>query len=266
MEQFLNGQDPNKKLGIFKQAVMFQEKAAGVIVQKVPAIYLKRLMNDANKEADPLVRVLQKSNVIFKKCHMNDTIDMASSLESIVAEYKVDRAKGNGHVFIAWKMPFHQGDKKFTKPVCVGMATVYNFKESDNFSTTPAMMSDYGRLRGYMDAGYLYMDSMCVLPEHPGVGTILVMNAYQYAMQRKLNGLIALSYSNSKKKTPASKRLFEKLEFQKIKVAAFRQENLNGIWFVKEMGLNDFAGFNTDALDVCTRKQFSSPGKAMPRC
>lgn len=248
-------QSPTRKLSIFRKALTFQNSATGVIVQRVPASHLKRLLLSEDQQ-DPLVHAIQESKRIFARCKDKD-VDIELSLHAIADEYKRDGTQGNGGVLLAWQMPYDTSSKRYSTPECVGIATMCNFKSNNNFSTLPTQMStsDYNALHPYFGK-YLYIDAMC--SKRAGVGMLLVLHAYQYAVMRKTHGLIALSFSTSSRKTPESKRIFEKLGFTQLIPKANFKFQVYGTWFVKKSKDIDLSGFDEDSVHVCVRRGLTS--------
>lgn len=240
-----------RKLQIFRNAMRFQEIASGVFVQRIPARYLGRLLS--GEDDDPVVKTLQRLDDIFAQCKAKK-VDMASSVEAILDEYDTDRKCG-GAVLLAWSMRFDAAQQVMQTPELVGLATVSSFRFSSNFTTDEQSLSppDAQRLRPYRN--WMYIDALCSL--RPGVGRLLVLHAYHYAIAQKRPGLIALAFSARERDVPESHRIFSKLGFEAIIPRANFQVRLYGTWFAKPTSEIGLAGMAEGAVRVCTRTGFT---------
>ena len=76
-------QTQQRKIQLFRQSLRFSEVGLGVVFQKVPVRYLKRLYDDDADEDDPVVAALRNLDSIFGDCK-GKSVDMASSLEHMI--------------------------------------------------------------------------------------------------------------------------------------------------------------------------------------
>ena len=237
-------QTASRKATIFKQALRFSEIAAGVYVQRIPVRYLKRLYSYDADMSDPVVEALHNLDSIFSSCKGKD-VDTASSVEAVIEE--------GGFVLLAWKMGFDATTRQMADPVLVGIATLSDFLSTSSVSTDAQSIStqDYQTLRPYFGSRYLYIDAMC--SKAPGVGRLLVLHAYNMALQQKRDGLIALSYSARRTSIPESKRIFQALNFDTIIPNANFNVQMFGTWFRKKCSDVDLAGLAEEGVRVCTR-------------
>ena len=247
-----DSQTAQRKSSIFKSSLRFLEVAAGVFVQKVPVRYLTRLSSDDADEDDPLVSALRDLPNTFKDC-VEKAVDMESSVEAIVGEYKANK-HNRGMVLLAWRLTFDSARRQMNTPRLVGMLTLSDFTPSPAFSTDRESLSrqDWDRLRPYFEKNWLYIDAMCSVQS--GVGRLLVQTAYQVALAQKRDGLIGLSFSSRRSSTPESKRIFEDLGFETLIPNASFTVRLYGTWFTKSTSAVDLSGMATDAVRVCTRR------------
>jgi hypothetical protein len=245
-----NDQTVKRKLSLFKQSLRFQEIAAGVFIQSIPILYLKRLYSDEADDADPVVRALNNLDDIFSM--VKNTVDMTSSVEAVIEE----NVK-NSVVLLAWKMSFDTAGKTMNEPKLVGIATISSFISSENFSTDANSVStaDFRKLQPFFASSWTYIDGMCSIS--PGVGRLLVLHAYSHSLKTKQKGLIALSYSDKSNVAPESKRIFDQLGFETIIPKASFSIRMYGIWYAKSTDNIDLAGITDDGMSVCTRVGFS---------
>lgn len=271
----LRSQSPSRKMSIFNKALRFQEAAAGVVVQRVPGSYLRRILKpllEAEERGervedpleycpdphDPLVHGIYSMNTVFADCKQKK-VDMLSSAESIAKEFEIHGAKGYACLLLMWKTTFDAQARRLRDPVLVGAATLHKFKRTPTFSTNGASLSpqDDNTLNAYFRRNLLYIDAMC--STSAGVGRLLVLHAYRYALTKKCTGLISLSYSFRSKAKPESKKIFEALEFQPIiPRASFQVRNMYGTWFYKGMDPVSFAGVLEKGIALCTRTGFTA--------
>ena len=247
-------QHVKRKHGVFKQSIRLQEVASQAFVQRVPIRYLKRLHAEAADEADPVVAALQRLDSIFAHCK-SASIDVLSSVEALLAEFEETRSP-HSCVLLAWRMTFDASRRRLNAPELVGIATLADFALSAHFSTDRASLSpgDHATLCPYA-RNWAYIDCMC--SSAPGVGRLLVLHAYSFALACKKDGLISLSYSSTRKATPESLRLFQQLGFQPlIPQAHFAIQHMYGTWFVKRDV--DLSGLAMDGVRVCTRTGFTA--------
>ena len=267
-----------KRASLFKQALKFNEIGAGVFLQKVPAAYLKRLyrghnqiltFDESNDESesedeDPVIQSLQHLDDIFQGCK-SKYVDMASSLEAILANH-AEYSRSGGCVILAWEVVYNSDKKEINTPRLVGMATLALFQNSPHFSTDRESLSteDYNKLRPYAGK-YMYVDAMC--STKPGVGRVLLLAAFQYSIQQKSAGLLALAYSSKRGATPESKRLFEQFGFDTIIPRAnFKIQRMHGVWYAKPATEVAIDQMISKAFRICTRTGLTESSKLMWRC
>ena len=251
----MEGQTFARKVQLFKRSLELQTVAAGVFIQKIPGSYLKRLVQSEADATDPLVKALKSLDKIFDNCKQK-LVDMSSSLEAIVDEQET--GSGSAGILLAWSLQFDAAEKKMKEPELVGMATLFDFLSSENFSTLPSQMkeADFAKLKPFFGNTYVYIDSMC--SKRQGVGRLLVLHTYKYALSRKRVGVIALSYSSKKGATPESKRIFQQLNFNTlIPEASYTIQKMHGTWFYKTTSEVDLAGITQSVVAICTRKGFT---------
>lgn len=257
-ESLMETQTWNRKVAIFSRSLELMNTAAGIWIQKIPASYLKKLMApDANKK-DPVVRALQSLDTIFTSCRKKK-VDMESSVKYIMKEHSND-SRGHGAVLLAWRMSFE--GNKMKAPDLVGMCTLFNFISSYSFGTEENDMEeqDFRVLSRYFGNNNTYIDTMCSTQK--GVGRLLVLHAYKFALSRKKKGLIALAYSARANGVPESKRIFEKLRFSTI----IDDAHNHGTWFYKSTDAVDLAGVAEESVKVCTRRAFTNADSLIWRC
>ena len=242
-------QELRRKMSIFRQSLRFQETSLNVFVQKIPLSYVKRALA-AGDEDDPLVAALQSLDDTFRECR-DKQVDVASSVEALLTES--DARSGSGIVVLCWRLTFNAEQRRLNRPSLVGICTLFDFVSTSSFSTDAKSMArgDYNLLRPFFDRNYAYIDAMC--SKSHGVGRLLVLHAYNYALSRKKRGLIALAYSARKNAVPESKRVFETLNFTAVIPEANFTVRMYGTWYKKEVDEVDLSGLADDAIRVCTR-------------
>lgn len=258
-------QEYRKKKTLFRQSLRFQETASNVFVQKVPVRYLKRLYNDEEHADDPVVQALRNLDESFAGCKRK-AVDMASSVEAIVSEHVESGSKG--FALLAWQLKFDAAQRAIGPPSLVGLTTLSSFASTPNFSTDTESLSagDLTTLRPYMSDRWLYIDALCSTTS--GVGRLLVMHAYNLALQQKQDGVIALSFSRRSNAVPESKRIFDTLQFETLIPRANFRVQLYGSWVLKRCSAVDLAGISDASFQVCTRTGFTSrtSDRLMWRC
>ena len=276
----IHSQSPQKKLKIFKDALQFQESAAGVAIQKVPSSYLVRILKpllDARAAAptqreanrvramdhcpdanDPLVHAIYSLNATFSSV-VSKGVDILSSAEAIASEHAVDGAKGNGCLFLAWKTEYNRTTRSLNDPVLVGAMTVYRFKRSENFSThSEATGSDDALLDPFFRARFLYIDALA--SKGAGVGKLLVLHAYRYAIMKRETGVIALSYSQKRlagDAKPESYKIFHGLGFTRL-IERVHYRIGYGTWYATSLDEVTLSGVLESGIRLCTRPGFTS--------
>lgn len=285
----LGQQTRDRQISIFKQALRFQESAAGVVVQRIPASYLKRILKpliDARKDAqviknpkdfnpdpsDPVVSAIYDFDNHFKECQQKK-VDMLSSVEAIADEYMVDGASGYGCLLLAWKTEFDTCTKKNCDPQLVGAMTLYKFKRAENFSTHAGGISDNDAaiLGGAVDGtsnlfrrNIMYIDALCA-KGGKGVGSVMILHAYRYALMKKCTGMVSLSFSPKANAQPESYKIFQAFEFEPlIRRATFQPQvkNMHGTWFLMNLDDISFKGVLESGIQICTRRGFTEATKS----
>ena len=277
----LSAQPKEKQLRFFKDALQFQESATGVAIQKVPSAYLLRILKpildaraaapnerEANRikamdhcpnKRDPLIHAIYAMDQTFRGA-VSKGVDPLASAEGVAAEHTIDGTKGNGCLFMAWKTEYNPNTKKIDDPKLVGALTIYKFKRSNNFSThAEATGNDDAALDPFFRSNFLYIDTMVSLGA--GVGKLLVMHAYRYAIMKKAKGLVALSYSKTRLAggaKPESYKIFHDLGFQHLVENANYTIQMYGTWFAT--ALDDLSVVNNvleSGVKLCTRNGFT---------
>ena len=239
-----DAQTHKRKASLFRQSLRFQEVAANVFVQRVPVRYLKRLYDEDSD--DPVVEALHDLDAIFADCK-GKSVDVAASVEALLAESQ------SGAVLLAWHMSYDAQRRTLNAPRLVGIATLSEFLSTPEFSTDAASLSkgDFAALQPYFRGNWTYIDAMC--STRPGVGRLLVLHAYAYALARRSEGLLALAFSARRAAVPESKRIFEALNFETVIADANFTTRLYGTWFAKRTSAVDLAGMAEDGMRVCSR-------------
>ena len=158
-----------------------------------------------------------------------------------------------GLALLARKIEFNPSLKQMDKSRLVGVSTLSSFVSTPNYSTHKEIMSpkDYTMLSPYFGDQWVYIDAMC--SNLPGVGRLLVLHAYNYAIQKKKRGVIALSFSSKKTTTPESKRVFRGLGFEVIIEQADFNTRLYGTWYKNAVTDIDLSDIAAEGISVCTR-------------
>tara|TARA_B110001450_G_scaffold257061_1_gene290828 strand:- start:35083 stop:35958 length:876 start_codon:yes stop_codon:yes gene_type:complete len=277
----LSDQSKEKKWKIFKDALQFQESAAGVAIQKVPSSYLLRILKplldarDAapNEDAanrinamdhcpdrrDPLIHAIYSMDATFRSA-VTKGVDPLSSAEGIASEHKVDGTKGNGCLFLAWKTTYNTNTRTLDTPMLVGAMTVYKFKRTTNFSTNAASTGmDDATLNPFYRSNFIYIDTL--VSSSAGVGKILALHAYRYAIMKKAKGVIALSYSRKRltgTAKPESYRIFHDLGFTHLIERANYTIQMYGTWFATLLDdVAPLSGVLDSGIRLCTRSGFT---------
>jgi len=278
----LSEQSKEKRQKIFKDALQFQESAAGVAIQKVPGSYLLRILKpllDARDAApneaaanrikamdhcpdrrDPLIHAIYSMDTTFTSA-VSKGVDPLSSAEGIASEHTFDGAKGNGCLFLAWKTSFNAHRKKLDDPKLVGAMTMYKFKRTTNFSTDAASTGDNdATLDAFFRSNFMYIDTL-VSSEAAGVGKLLALHAYRYAITKKAKGVIALSYSKKRlagNSRPESYKIFHGLGFTHLIENASYTIQMYGTWFVTLLDdVAPLSGVLDAGIKLCTRAGFT---------
>ena len=301
----LESQTKERQTQIFKNALKFQESAAGVVIQRIPGSYLYRILKpliqarehamvvgeDPNRidplshcpdTDDHLVNTIYNMDHIFAHCKTKN-VDMLASAEAVAMEWKEDGAPGHACLMLAWKTTFNTDTRRFNEADLVGAMTLHKFKVSDNFSTDRSSLGDRdyqilhghaasgsNETRNYFQRNTMYIDGLCAKGKG-GVGKLLVLHAIRWAVMRKCTGIIALSYSRRQLgngKHPESYPIFQSLGFEKtIPTANFRVQ-IYGTWFFQSLTSINFAGIIEDAVSICTRTGFTdkTSDKLIWRC
>ena len=285
----LDFEEHKKKMSFFRQILRFQESVNGVFVQRIMANDLKRLLENPQDD-DPVADALGDLDETFRYCTNELGGDQAvlASVESIVAETADDKSNGEngeGCVLLVWKIK-HLGGNNFSEAELVGIATLFRMKSAYNFSTLPSSFKveqgqantqwntllPYfkGQYRDTINAGrtfpaglgikakYMYIDVMC--SKQRGVGKLLVLHAYRYAIMKKTKGLLALSFSKRALKgqrQPASYKIFEDLGFTTIIPNVDYTTGMYGHWVAKSTLPITFKGIIDELGNVCTRSGYT---------
>ena len=248
-------QTENRKIQIYQRSLALMNAASNIFIQRVPASYVKRLIEHSDK-VDPLSVALEDLDSIFSSCK-SKLVDMRGSVEAIVEEFKED-SSGQGCLFLAWQLTYDSAQKRMNAPQLVGLATVHFFRSTSNFSTSRQELSDSDHriLKPYFGTDWFYIDAMC--STRAGVGRLLVQHVYAHALKKRKKGVIAFSYARRKSDIPESKKLFQSLKFTPlIEKATFKVQNMHGTWFTlntKDVSLTEAA---TASVKVCTRGGFT---------
>lgn len=295
----MNESSRKRQLSYFRQAMKLQEAANGVVVQRVMANDLRRLLYDPDPE-DMVASALTSERLrrTFQHCDVELGKDaLRSSLEGIVTEAADDRkngVNGEGCALLVWRMersssPSSAGGH-FSKPELVGLATLFRMKDTSTFTTTEedfAVKSHFQKLLPYVDgqnantvnAGkrwepewdvkskYMYIDVMC--SRQKGVGRLLVLHAYRYAVLKRTKGVLALSYSKrkvDKNKQPASYKIFNDMDFETIVSNAQYKNQMYGHWVVKSTHRVSFTGMIEHIESLCTRGSYKDSRTRVWRC
>ena len=288
----LHSQTPDKKLKIFKDALSFQESAAGVAIQKVPSAYLLRILKpllvareaapnvrEANKikamdhcpdPQDPLIHAIYSLDSTFSDAAKKG-VDPLSSAEGIAAEHTEDGAKGNGCLFLAWKTTYNSTSKALNDPKLVGAMLVYKFKRTENFSTNAesfkangndTQVGDNVTLDPFFRSNFIYIDTL--VSSGSGAGNLLALHAYRYAIAKKAKGVIALSYSKKRllaNDRPESYKIFHNLGFTHLIEHANYKAQMYGTWFVSSLTDVALNGVLESGIKLCTRPGFTEKTK-----
>lgn len=249
-------QEYKKKVSLFKRTLTLQDNAMSVWIQRIPTAQLARYLSDSADPADPVVAALRKVNTTFKECK-DKTVDMLSSIEAVAAEHK-NTSKGDGAVLLAWHMSFDTAGKAMRDPVLVGVLTLFNFVKTPEFSTTSEYIGarDMNKLNPYFGSKWTYIDGLC--SKRSGVGRLLVLHAYAFALSRGKTGVIALSYSPRKNSPAESLRTFKELGFFPLIENADFKIHMYGTWFVMTTASVNLKGLTKTAFNVCARKAYTN--------
>lgn len=278
----LSAQTKEKRQKIFKDALQFQESAAGVAIQKVPATYLTRILKpllDARDAApnvaaanrikamdhcpdkrDPLIHAIYSMDRTFASA-VTKGVDPLSSAEGIASEHTFDGAKGNGCLFLAWKTSYNTNTRKLDNPTLVGAMNVYKFKRTVNFSTDTGSVSeeDDATLDTFFRSNFIYIDTL--VSSSAGAGKLLALHAYRYAIMKKAKGVVALSYSKKRPSgtdKPESYKIFHGLGFTHVIEHAKFKFHMYGTWFATLLDdVAPLSGVLDSGIELCTRTGFT---------
>lgn len=290
-------EEHRKKMSFFRQILRFQEAVNGVFVQRIMANDLRRLLDDPDSD-DPVAQALSQLDTIFRHCTTElgpaDGGAVSSSVETVVEETRDDKANGEngeGCVLLVWKME-HTDGKHFAEPELVGIATLFRMKATAGFSTDSGSFNSphqYSVLTPYfrgqnthtvnegrsfpdglgIKGKYMYLDVVC--SKQKGIGRLLILHAYRYAIMKKTKGLLALSFSKralNAQRSPASYKIFQELGFETIIRNTNYRTAMYGHWVAKSTHNITFKGVIESLGDVCTRSGYTSAtsNKLMWRC
>ena len=259
----IDDQPLRRRISIFKQSTQLLSVATGCFIQRITANDLRRLRRPDADQTDPAVRELQKERLdeTFRRCN-DSKVYLSDSIDAILNVHEDDR-KSDGALLLAWSYGYDSAARRLSEPTLVGAATLSRFVSSDQFSTHEAALTegDYATLQPYFRGRYMYLDAMC--STKPGVGRLLLMKAYQLALMKKADGLIALSYMKTRTGTPESKRLFDMLGFDvliqnaKYKAAFLKRNQIYGAWYVKRTDALGVSSIAEGGIRVCTRRGYT---------
>ena len=261
----VDDQPLKRRIQILKQSTQLLSVGTGCFVQRISANDLRRLRAADADPSDPAVRALKprQMNTTFRRCR-DASVLINDSINSILQRHDEDR-KSDGAVLLAWSYEFDNASKRLKEPQLVGAVTLTRFISHADFSTHNEALTagDYNTLQPYFSRKrYIYLDAMC--STKPGVGRLLVLKAYQYALAKKADGLVALSYTKTRGATPESKRIFERLGFDtlietaRFKPSYLRTYNMYGTWFVKKTDARGVSSIAEGGIRVCTRKGYTT--------
>lgn len=218
--------------------------------------------------SDPLVAAIYSFDTIFSECRTKQ-VDMLAGAESIVAEFDEYGAPGHGCLLLAWKIEYDTETRSHTAPKLVGAMTLHKFVKTSNFSTDDASISaeDMRILSGthregapnYFRKNLMYIDGMCA--KGKGVGRVLLLHAYRYALMRKCTGVIALSFSRTVNAVPESHKIFTAFGFTPIIPKAKFNVRMYGTWFYIDLDAVTFRMVVEDGIKICTRRGFTEATK-----
>ena len=285
-------QEHTKKMSLFRQALRMHESLNGVFVQRIMANDVKRLLTNPSDD-DPVADALANLDTLFSHC-TNELGPpgggaVTSSVESIVAEAAADKAlgiNGEGCILLAWKL-----SRVPQQTELVGIATLHRMKSTDSFSTLPSSFrsaAHYQTLVPYFQghnaqtvndglvfpaglgikAKYMYLDVLC--SKQRGIGRLLALHAYRYALLKKTKGLVALSFSKrplTGGRQPASYKLFQDLGFSTIvRNTNYDVAGMYGHWVAKSAHAITFAGLLDQVARICSREGYTDPDTRVWRC
>lgn len=291
--RLVHEQSLDRKKQLFKNALRFQESAAGVVVQRVTGSYLYRILTPLRRAreaqarasgtvltnpmaylpdaSDPLVHAIYNMDNTFADCR-SKAVDMMASVEAVADEWKVHGASGHGCLLLAWKTTFDSSTKKIQAPVLVGAMTLHRFVRTGNFSTDHSTGAREGSLgdrdhdvlrgeqaagdgsrRNYFNRNTMYIDCLCA-KGRGGVGKLMILHAIRWAIMRKCTGVIALSYVRKAKQVPESHAAFVALRFDKIiPTVQYKIQGMHGSWFYLALDNVGFEAILKEGVDICAR-------------
>ena len=261
----VDDQPLKRRIQILKQSTQLLSVGTGCFVQRLSANDLRRLRSPEADQADPVVRELQTEQLdsTFRRCN-DGRVLINDSIDAILQIQDEDR-KSDGAILLAWAYEFDPVSKRLKEPKLVGVATLTRFISNESFSTHEAALTvgDYNTLRPYFSRKrYMYLDALC--STKPGVGRLLVLKAYQYALAKKADGLVALSYTKTRGATPESKQIFERMGFDTLIATArykanyLRTYKMYGTWFVKKTDALGVSSIAQGGIRVCTRRGYTT--------
>lgn len=226
--------------------------------------------NDVDVDrSDPLVAAIYSLNTIFSECRSKQ-VDMLSSVESVAVEFDEHGAPGHGCLLLAWKTGYDAAARTHATPKLVGAMTLHKFVKTPSFSTDDASISagDMRILSGthqegapnYFRKHLLYIDGLCATGGG-GVGRVLVLHAYRYALMRKCTGIIALSFSKRATAVPESYKIFTAFGFTPIIPKANFKTRMYGTWFYIGLDAVTFRMVAEEGIKICTRRGFTEATK-----
>ena len=105
----------------------------------------------------------------------------------------------------------------------------------------------------------MYLDVVC--SKQKGVGRLLILHAYRYAIIKKTKGLVALSFSKralTGNHQPASYKIFQELGFDTVIRNTNYSVRMYGHWVAKSTSNIDFSGIIDSIGEICTRSGYTN--------
>ena len=260
--QAIDDQPLKRRIQLLRQSTQLLAVATGCFVQRISVSDLRRLRKPDADESDPVVRELKKENLdqTFRRCN-SASVYLSDSIDAIVNVADQDKTS-EGVVFLAWKYSWDSAARRLADPELVGACKMARFLPTDQFSTHEDAVTagDFAVLKPLFRK-YMYIDALCSTA--PGVGRLLLMKAYAWAISKKALGIVALSYTKSPSGTPESYKLFEALNFEalipkaKYKPAFLRRNPMYGTWFTKPTDALGVSSISEAGVRVCTRRGYT---------
>ena len=245
------GQTQNRRLQLLKNTVRMMAAMSGLYVIRLSAPEVIRILGVGTNDADPLKQALTKLDSIFSQCQRSG-IDMKTSVNELVKIHETDKTT-HCTVFLAWRILANKS------PELVGAATCSKFIDSQHISTQPNNLgANYDALSKFFNT-YFYIDTLC--SKQKPAGKLLVLHALEFALRKKLKGLIAFSFAGEQNRNATSENMFKSLKFKMYSGEEIEKSGNNillvdgltlyGKWVVKKV--DDFSGLNDQIMSICTR-------------